>query len=166
MSGEALNPMNTQQSHPPSLFVLGLALALKKVRAAGPEVHTPVRAFLFDFSSIQAATYAHNLFGFVRSLQLHNMWIEECLRIYFDDTDLQNILIRDQSMRMFQVEKKIHPESCFDFSTIKVEYGREANEIYSRHELSYEKIVQGIYKSKPYLGPSHQLGIIFVSQDD
>lgn len=125
MSGEALKTMNTT-THPSSLFILGITLGLERIQGIVPNAPANLKAFLFDFSEHEAWKYTTNLFSFTHQLDLHDMWIENCITAYQDDSVREYTLIREQAGRMFRIDRKIQQESSFKYSTIRPEFKRDA----------------------------------------
>ncbi len=152
------------QNHDVSAFILGLALALEKVRLIVSGASPNLKAFLLDFSDPKAGERLNNLFAFMWRLDSHDGWIDLCKERFSEDPVSEEGALRDESTRMFEVIKKTYPEDSVIHFFVKDQYRRAAEETYARHQPFYDRLIRTMYQNQPSLG--FDFGIVFVDQPE
>jgi hypothetical protein len=153
------------QSHHLSALILGLAFGLEKIHKIIPEASPGLNAYFFAFTSKKMDFYLQNLFKFLECISIHDKWIQDCLLRFKNNSSIETILIKDQSDQMFAVQSKILEESSFDYSKIQSIYRASAENVFTSHKISFERMVKAIYQNVPVLNTEYDLGIIFCQKE-
>lgn len=155
------------QSHPLSLFILGLAYALERVALVIPGASPNLKAYMFDFSTRKAQNQFEQLMLLIRQqINIYAPVLDQGIRAYFEQQEQQYGLLEFQVRLMFSVEKKIDSEESFNYSIVVPDYRRCAQEVYGEHKETFDTIVRMLVQQKKLCGPDRDFGILFVDKSD